>query len=258
MCWGFQYLFVSARHLAKGSSKLCMKSALIYLLYSACKKKPWFNENFFFCTNSVPIQLNLTFFPTRKLVIFPMIGGSFGSAGSLFLENAGKINLPAEQQRHLPQTVCHLIGTWNLNKFGMVRVDQTHKLQEIFQSARLHFFQNFQGTMWEQPISYQVIRPGLFFGEFNKDSRYGIGIVMPVKLRKLLMIFVPLPPPWNGLYYVSFTSSYFWGFLVCCKIGLETDIQSNCFVSNKMVVLTMNGWTYLKLDELHVYELLRA
>ena len=70
-----------------------------------------------------------------------MIWGSFGREGSHFLENAGRIHRLAGEQRHLPQTLCHIIGMWKLYKSGMVRVNQMHKLQEFFQTD--HFFSEF-------------------------------------------------------------------------------------------------------------------
>ena len=60
-----------------------------------------------------------------------MIWGSFGREGSCFLENAGRIDLPARQQRHLPQTLCHIIGMWKSYKFGMVRLNQKKFLQFV-------------------------------------------------------------------------------------------------------------------------------
>ena len=63
------------------------------------------------------------------------------SEGSLFLENVGRIHLPAEGQRHLPQTLCHIIAMWKLYKSGIMRVNQMHKLQEFFQTD--HFFSEF-------------------------------------------------------------------------------------------------------------------
>ena len=97
--------------------------------------------------------------------------------------------------------------------------------------------------MWAQPTSYQVIRPGLpdsFFAEFNRDSRYGIEIVIAAKLRELLAIFVPLPPSQNGTFSVAFIFSCFRGCLTCRKNVLETDIQSSCFVSNKVLIWSKN------------------
>ena len=176
-----------------------------------------------------------------------MIWGTFGREGSFFLENAGRINLPTEQQRHLPQTLCHIISTWKLYKLGMWGWFKCSKCSNFCKHTT--FFENFQGTTWA--ASYQVIRPGLpdsFFVEFNQDSRYAVEIVISVKLRELWAIYAPLPPSWNGSFYVGFIFSCFRGCLVCRKIGLETDIQSNCLMSNKMVVFNkMALWMVKKL-----------
>ena len=73
-------------------------------------------------------------FRTRKSSIFlAMIWGTFVREGTLFLENANRINLSTEQQSHLPQALCHIIGIWRLiYKLGMVKMNQTHKLHKLF------------------------------------------------------------------------------------------------------------------------------